>query len=221
MNKTFSALLIFLLIGSSLRAQVNDAGLWTSFQVEKKVSQALSVQLNQEFRLNENFCEMGDIFSDLGAEYKFNKNFRVSLNYRFSNKRNINDFYSKRHRFYSDLTWRKKEQKLIFVGRLRLQHQYKDIFSREEGLNAENYIRAKLQIKLDINKALTPYLYAETFSPIETSTYYLDKIRFSLGFDYELNNRNALDFFYLYQKELIVKNPVSDFVFGVGYKVVF
>ena len=34
-------------------AQVNDAGLWTSINLEKKITKKIAVDLSQEFRFNE------------------------------------------------------------------------------------------------------------------------------------------------------------------------
>lgn len=204
-------------------SQVNDAALWFSTNAEKKITPALTATLSEEFRLNENITELGTFFTDAGVKYKFNKLVRVSVNYRFVNKRYTDDFYSKRHRYYFDLTIREKVKPFVFQFRTRFQSQYADIFSSNEGKIPSYYSRNKFTVKLDFDKKVMPYFYTELYTPLNDpgSVYYLDNVRYCAGIEYKINLIHSLDIYYMLQREYHVNNPETDYIIGVGYNVIF
>src|SRR5688572_17033789 len=131
MKRTVKALAVFLSVFTfSLHAtaQVNDAGLWASINVEKKLTQRLSIGLTEELRFNENISELSTIFTDLGVGYSFFKDelLGVSANYRFIRRKNTEDFYTNRHRWYGDIVLKKKFGMIIPSYRLRFQTQFRD-----------------------------------------------------------------------------------------------
>jgi hypothetical protein len=218
MKKIFSFLFFITLSVNFLIAQVNDAGLWLSLNAEKKITPVLSATLSQEFRMNENICELGTFFTDAGITYKFGKIIKASVNYRFTNKRNLDDSYSKRHRYYVDLTARKKFKPLVLSFRTRFQSQYTDVFCSPEGKIPEYYSRNKMVVKFDLDKKFTPYLYTELFSPVFSGEgLYIDNARYCAGIEYQKNRMHGFDFFYMIQKEYNVNNPQCDYIIGMGY----
>src|SRR5687768_15769050 len=129
MNKLkFCAVIIsFNAFASSTNAQVNDAGLWGSINVEKNISNLIDVQLTQELRLNENFSELGTAFTEAGVTFDLPKGFRAGIAYRFIQKRRLDDSYSFRHRYLVELSYRYKWNKLVVSLRNRFQSQYTDV----------------------------------------------------------------------------------------------
>lgn len=217
--RRISALIILIIAGGfHLSAQVNDAGLWMSFNAEKKINPVLSANLSEEFRIDENFCELGTFFTDAGITYKFKKYIRISANYRFSNKRQVDDSYSKRHRYYLDLTFRYKLKPVIFSFRTRIQSQYKDMFSSSLGKIPDYYSRNKVTLKFDLDKKYAPYISTESYTPLLTGEgLYIDNVRYCAGIEYQLNRVHGFDIFYLIQMEYNVNNPRNDYVVGIGY----
>jgi hypothetical protein len=211
---------LFLCTGN-LFAQVNDAGLWASLNVEKKITPLLSFNISEEGRMYENINELGTFLTDAGFSYKINKTFRFSANYRFINKRLLNDSYSKRHRYYFDLTIREKFKPVILQFRTRFQSQYSDMFSSENGLVPSFYSRNKLTIKFDLDKKYSPYFYTELFMPVINSdnNYYIENIRCSAGIEYTINRMHSFDLFYMIQKECNISEYETDFIFGIGYNI--
>lgn len=220
----YSIILILagLLLALDSYSQVQDANLWMNVSIEKKIIPSLSVTLNQEFRLNENITELGTFFTDIGLTYKINKYLRISASYRFTNKRRLDDSYSKRHRYYFDLTVRKKFSPLILSFRTRFQSQYTDVFSSVEGKTPEYYSRNKLTLKVDAGKNIQPYIYAELFSPLKRPyDIFIDHSRYCLGVEYAINRMHSIDVFYMFQKEYNVRNPETDHIIGIGYYISF
>ncbi len=225
LGRLIACLMLLVCSGRMLSAQVNDAGLWMSVSVEKKLTQKFAINVAEEFRMNENITELGTFFTDAGVSYKINKYFKCSANYRFTNKRRLDDSYSKRHRYYVDLTFRKKFKPIIFQLKTEFRGEYKDINSSDDGKVPSYYSVNKLTIKYDLQKKLQPYLYVEFFSPLKHPGHHLgvfmDQAKYCIGTEYVINRMHTLDFFYLFQKEYNVKDPLSEYVIGVGYSLNF
>jgi hypothetical protein len=207
-----------LLCSSPLNAQVKDAGLWTSVSFEAKVVKKLTATISEEVRFNENITEAGTIFTDVGLTYKLNKHFQVAGNYRFIQKRTVEDYYSFRHRYYADVKYSHKLKPFDISLRSRFQDQYSDIGRASDGGVPEYYVRNKLSLGLDLNKPYSPYISVELFSPLNYPRYNaFDNIRTSAGIEYEFSKHHKIDGYYMIQKEVNVSEPQTDFVIGLGY----
>jgi hypothetical protein len=199
-------------------AQTKDAMLWMNVTLEKDLNKDFSLSLAEELRFTDNISELGAFFTDLGLNYKINKRWRTSFNYRFTNRQRLDDSYSKRHRYYADLSYRDKIKPIAFVFRTRLQSQYADINSSPTGHVAEYYWRNKLTLKYDLDKKYTPYVSIEMFLPVFTPEFSQpDGMRYSAGLEYALSKRSTFDLYYMIQQEYQVSNPQTDFVVGIGY----
>jgi len=218
MNKNRLFLLLFVFLAFTSYAQVNDAGLWANISLEKKITQKLSAQLTQSFRLNENYTELGTSFTDLSVDYKLPKKITISLAYRFSQKRRIDDFYSQRHRYNIDIGYKLKVKKMSVIFRERYQSRYRDLNKREKGNIPKNYFRSKITLRYNLNKKYTPFVSAELFYEIGE---YVDNLRFKAGFDYDFNKFHSINIYYMIDKEMNVKNPWTSYITGIGYKYNF
>ncbi len=217
--------LIFLFISFfalAAKAQVNDAGLWTSVNLEKEITKKLSVSLSEEVRMNENISEVGTIFTDFGINYKVNKYIRLGAYYRYINKRQVDDSYSERHRYYFDLTLRGKYRLFTLSFRTRFQSQYADIYSSPEGKTAENYSRNKLSLKYDLNKKIGFFASYEIYTPLRSyDQVFKDNTRYNFGLEYSFNKMHSIDLSYLIQQESNVKKPWTDYIICLGYNFGF
>jgi hypothetical protein len=211
------------LLTSSANAGQNDFGIWGSASVKHKFSQKISATLEEQFRFNQNATAVAQYFTDAGVEYSLSKKLKVTLCYRFINNQK-ETYFSKRHRFYVDLSYKLKYSQLQFLLRTRLQEQQEDIHSSDFGYIPAWYSRNKLTVKFDLNKKYTPYLGVEAFYMISTPNVdgsFIDKMRYTAGFEYEFNRVHALDLFYLMQQDQNVNKRVTDFVAGIGYAYTF
>ncbi len=217
------AVMVYMLAAiSPLSAQVNDAGLWISLNAEKKLTSRFSVSLSAESRMNENITEAGTVFTDLGLDYRLHQNVRVSANYRFSCKRRLDDSYSKRHRWYAQLTIREKLNRIRVSFRTRFQTQFTDMYSSVDGKVPEYYTRFRLNLSYDNKSPLEPYVNAEVFLPVAKPQFAgIDQVRFIGGVEYRINRMHMIDLFYLFQREYGVRYPEADYVVGAGYYLRF
>jgi len=217
-----ATLFIFLASVRFVSAQWNDAQLWTSVSLDKKIYKGFSVSLSEELRFSENITELGTIFTDVGLNYKISKNWKISGNYRFTDKIQLDNSYSKRHRYYFDLSYRKKFYQFTVMVRTRFQSQYKDVNSSEKGHLPEYYSRDKITLKYGITRRLSPYIAAEAFIPLNNPDVKgIDNMRYSMGLEWEFFKNSTLDVFYMIQQQYQASDPERDFVTGIGYSYSF
>lgn len=202
-------------------AQVEDAGLWTSVNIEKKITTDFSVELSEELRFNENISELGTVFTEVGGDYKLIKHVTVGASYRFIQRRRVDDFYSLRHRYTFTATLRYKIKKMAINLRERYVTQYADINTSEDGKIPQKYLGSKLTLKYDLEKKYTPFLYTELFYNLsipEGNDF--DNVRYAAGFEYEFNKKNSIELSYLVNKEFNVNNPLTSYVIEIAYNFI-
>ncbi|MCX6304656.1 MAG: DUF2490 domain-containing protein [Bacteroidetes bacterium] len=224
MTKRPGYLLIFFLVlaGNTLRSQVNDAQLWLSANLEKKLTPALSLGFTEEMRMNENITEVGTIFSDLGLSYRFLQRFKAGASYRFTMKRRYDDTYKYQNSWYVEGSYREKLKPVTLALRLRYQSRYAEEQTTKKSEIPKNHLRTKLTVKYDLQKKFEPYLYAETyFRTGVTAAYSFDQLRLCAGMEYTFNRMHMIDLHYLFCREYNVVNPETDYVIGIGYYFTF
>ena len=223
--KKFSICLVFffLLTASKSFSQEEDAGLWTSIDISKKLSNGYTVSISEELRFNENVTELGTAFIEIGISHKIFKHLTGSIAYRFIQAKRMDDSYSIRHRLFIDLAYRIKYKKVIFTLRERLQSQVKDVQSSDAGFSPQyTSLRSKLTVKYDTDKKYTPWLACEMFYQLSNPEgNEIDNMRYSLGVDYKFNKKNSMSLFYLINEEVNLNNPLTSYIIGVNYSYSF
>ena len=203
-------------------AQVKDAGFWLSGNLEKNISGLFTVNFNPQLRLNENFTELGTYFFDTGLGYELPKiNLKFSANYRFSQKRNLENTYNARHRFYCDANYKLRKKKFQFTYRFRYQHQFKDINKSADWQDPSNYLRNKFAIKFKPEKTVRPFVFMDTWFRISTPIREFDNIRLGFGLDIEIDKYQSLSPSIFMDKEFNVSNPFTNFIIGLDYSFSF
>jgi len=198
--------------------QVNDAGLWTEISLEQPVNKDLSFELSEELRLNENCTEIGTAFTQVGIDYEIMKHLKGGIAYRFVQKRKVEDFYSFRHKWIAELTYKYKLKKFSTSFRTRYTRQYADIQSSEKGHVPAEYMRTRLGFEYDFSKHISSYLSGEVFFNISPGMENIpDQLRFAAGVEYAFNKRSVVEVGYLIDKEQYVVNPTTGYIVTISY----
>jgi hypothetical protein len=200
----------------SSSAQQKDAGLWMSLNVEKKINKHFSVTFLNQYILNQNLHELGLYFFDAGLNYKYNDNFSAAANYRFSNARNLDNFYEQRQMFYADVSYAKGFGKFGITARARLQKQYyPQLFNEESYRKPKTYSRDKLTLRYRFNWYWSVYAAEEIFYRMDKGE--IAAWRTSAGVYYQFNLKNKIEISYGVQEQSNVQNPYTNFITGINY----
>jgi hypothetical protein len=219
-KKNISSIL-FVIFATVSYAQINDAGLWINIGIEKKITQAWSLEYEHSTRLNENISEAGSIINEIGVNYRLNKQSQLSLFYRLNIQRQLNNMYVPVNRFYLDFSHRIKPGTIVITGRLRFQHQQKNSLFYDFDGSTTNTVRPKISLKYPVAN-FSPYLSGEVYVPIFHNEYKpIDKIRVEAGLEYDISKQQSVDLGYLIQREFFENNPKTDFIIQLGYSFSF
>jgi hypothetical protein len=223
MKKYFFLFIIAIGFNYNLIAQAtNDAGLWCTFNIDKKISSDFKVFLTEEYRLRDNLTMSNLFYTDIGVSYKPFDFFKVSLAYRNIQKFQIDNSISIRHRAMIDILFKKKIGDFNLSYRQRVQAEVRDVNSSEIGAIPEWYSRNKFQIKYDIDKPITPYIAAEFRYQISNpraleSNNIWSRNRYFVGLDYKKNNQSVFGLYYMIQQEYDVSAPNNLYIIGLEY----
>ena len=226
----------------------SEGGLNMTAEVEKKIDKKLSVSLEAGMRTRNNFKTMDRWSLGLGAEYKLTKWLKADAGYILLNDNNhekINykssgaynnwrpSYWGLRHRVYASLTGSYKFNNIKLALRERWQYTYRPAknvqrwdFDNEtwedkvRSGKAKNVLRSKFEISYDKKHALlTPYANIELYN-----SWGIDKIRYTVGTDFNFTKQHTLTMYYRFQD---VKNVSDDdydpdmHYLGIGYKFKF
>ncbi len=224
MKKKILLGILYVFIFSTASAQYDDAGMWNTFSVEKKLKNNFSLLFTEEFRLKENFSQINLFYSQAGIGYRPYSFLKIELQYRFIQKKMIDDFYSFRHRLMLDITVKKKYGNWTGSYRHRLQVEERNIYSSDKGAIPEWYSRNKIAVKYDLHKKVTPYLSCELRYQLSDprnleSDQTWHRGRYVAGMDYELNKKSTFGLYYLIQHEWNVSIPENLYIVGLEYSL--
>lgn len=225
MKKTI--LFLFILFNSSFASfsqTTNDAGLWSTFNFEKKLKHNSFIFFTEELRLRENFTRLNLLYTEVGVGIQPYKFLKVSLAYRSIDKYLIDNTFSFRHRLMLDISLKKKIGTILLSYRQRLQSEVRNVYTSENGSLPESYSRNKFEIKYDPGKRVMPYFATELRYQVRNPRLIeADKkwhrSRFIMGIDFEKNKRDKFGFYYLIQGEFNLSAPQNIYIIGLEYSI--
>ena len=201
---------------------INDAGLWASLNLEKKVSKRLEFVLTQSIRIKENYSSVNLFYTDIGMGIKPFGFMKVVFSYRAIQKARLDETYSFRHRLTMDVVLKRKFGRVVTSFRQRLQTQVSNVYSSETGKLPEWLAREKLEIKYDLDKPIEPYVSVELRYQLKdpknmpfNGTW--NRVRYTFGLDYKLNDKNAFSLYYIIQRGFNIPEPQNLYITGIAY----
>jgi Protein of unknown function (DUF2490) len=208
----------------SIAQQSNDAGTWLTFTIQHALTKKIILVVDEELRLKENYQRINLFYTNIGVDYKIIKNLKISPTYRFIQKKQLEGYYSFRHRFQLDVTGKKKFNKITLSERVRYQAEVSDYLTSEKGRLVEQFLRFKTDFKYGITEKITPYISVEMRyqiraprgdGPLYNNGFH--RVRSVIGAEYELNKKQSINLYYLYQTEFTISSPETIFILGVAY----
>jgi hypothetical protein len=232
MNYRANTILFLLLtIPTSLWAQTDDHGIWSSIGIEKKLKK-WDIGAEYELRTKDNSQEIDRWSLKLEPSYHIFKFLQIGAGYEFIcfHDTKYAD-YQPRHREYAFAQGKYKLGRFTFSIRERTQVTKKDDSDRikKSGkintykINPEWTWRNRLKVMYNIPKLpISPSLSVETFYQLNNpdgNTF--DKLRYTLSFQYRLTKHHQFEIYGLLDKEINVSNPVNTYIGGFGYVLSF
>lgn len=204
-----------------LPAQNNDFQVWPSFQANMEVYENLKIHIEEEIRFHENISQVSRQINDLGISYRLNKALRAGLYYRIEADWKNADEYKWRHGLYSDISLRKKINRITLGYRLRLQSAKIERSDPETNLLSGFRHRHKFSADYDIKGIpLAPFLEAELFVEyLRKNQSRIDGIRTWIGMEYTLKKVHTISLKYGIDQEMNTSDPLRAFIIALGYKI--
>jgi hypothetical protein len=208
--------------------QYNDARLWLSANVQKKLNRKTSLLFSESVRMYENYSQLGQVYSDFGLRHKLSKNWRIAVHYRYSKRRqnvvsnkNIGDeIFRNGHRFYADIIYKHKVGNMLdFSFRGRYQRQYIDPFTSLRGNRPKSHLRLKLTMNIDFGKRYKPYVAGELYYQLSNTVYKnrFDRTRYFAGILYDIDKRKQIDIHYMLIRGYNINVPIRYYVLSLNY----
>lgn len=225
MKKNSVVLLMIFPLTTGLFSQTsNDAGLWCTLNVTKKINKKIGAFITEDYRLKENFTRQNLFYTDLGLYVKPYSFLKISVSYRTIEKFLENNLISFRHRGTVDITLKHNVGWFGLSYRQRVQSEFRNINSSPLGRIPEWFARSKFGIKYDLNKPITPYIAAEfryqLVNPRSSEVNGLwHRNRYIAGLDYKRNDRYSFGLFYMIQKEFNISAPQNLYILGLEFNI--
>lgn len=200
-----------------------DAGIWATFTVEKDFTKKLTVGVDQEMRLRENYSRLNLFYTNPYVIYKVQKRIKLGLGYRFISKYMYQtNSFSYRNRLMFDIAYKNKFKDVVISYRSRLQGELRDYNCDPQGKMPEYFWRNKFELGYDYKK-ITPYIGTELRYQIidprnPRANYGWHRARTYAGVDYDMNKKNTFGIMYLIQQEFDLDDPGTGYILGLSYK---
>ncbi|MBL4624161.1 MAG: DUF2490 domain-containing protein [Flavobacteriales bacterium] len=216
--KTRLLIISLLLLGFSVHAQYHDFGGWFGLSANKKLAKDLSLSVNVQGRMEENYSRLGSGLLDFQLGYKFNKYLAFGLSYRFTQKNDYRTAWGSKHRMQLRCAVKKKFNPVTVQYRTIYQLGIADTYKPESFYYPTSYWRNKLQFKFDLDKKIEPYLGTEIFYELANQGGF-DSYRVVAGLNWDLPKKMEIKTGYLFQQEINQTNPVTEHIIVIRYSI--
>jgi hypothetical protein len=218
MLKHFFIVLFVAYVGI-LYSQEKDMGLEFEFALDKDITKKIDLNVSNSVEFEDNVSRLSQNNFDIGIDYSLKKWVDVGVYYRLLSKSNYDGLWSNIHRYYSNVRFRYRTLRFKFDYRLRYQYQHKDFNRSNDWNEAKHTVREKFNVAYSIiNSPFEFRLGVEIYTPLNNEIDYLiSKYKINPNIKYRVNKPQTLYLGLLIGKEVNIKNPLTSYIFQVGY----
>ena len=196
---------------------IQDFESWTVAGLNYKPTQNLKLNLSQQLRLKDNTSTLEQYFTELTLRYKLPHRFKLGGGARYIHKNDDqgkNQGIRKYLRWNADLEYNHKINRFTWAYRLR--YQSKDELEKTTDI-LQNTLRAKVGFAYNFKQwKLDPEFSSEIYHGL-TDNEGLNRLRFTLGTQYELHQNGDIGVFIRTEKELTGRYPKRTNILGIKY----
>ena len=197
-------------------AQSADLQLWTGPVVKYNISDKFRLELEQQFRFNENISKYDYTFTEFAIRYKVFKYLDFKTFYRHTfipsgQTGSILEEYDRSRISISASTGTEIFNTGIKIGyRIMYQHSWENT-----SLVTSNFIRNRFELDYNLSKLVDPYANYESYYRLDQKNEFRQN-RYTIGLTWKVTNKLDIDSYYRFQNEINVKNPEKDHIIGIG-----
>lgn len=199
---------------------IQDFESWSSINLKYKPTKKIKLNVSQQLRLKDNSSNLDAYFTQVGIDYKLNKQFSIGLATRYitenddQGKITGNEYHL---RWQGDLEYKNKINRASIEGRIRYQSKDELRITTD---NLKKVIRFKLGLGYNIpNWKLDPTFSSEIFNNLTTEDG-LYRIRYTLQTSYDLAKQSKLGIFIRTEKGLVGEHPKRTNILGLKYNFI-
>lgn len=191
----------------------SDLGLWTEITLSKEILNDFTLSTNQHLRLNRNFKNLDDWITEIGLEYKIDKNFALGADARYNKNYHYNEPAQNDYRYNFDLNYDGRiATNFKIYYRIRYQKEFYGNSVFNEYLDYfESTFRHQFKLKFDKNDRSKIYGSAEIFRQTKKAgkatfnkyrvwigdeiTLFSEVLNLAFGYEHQLNNANPYTYY--------------------------
>lgn len=222
-SKTVFIIIFFMCVMIKGLAQKNDASLWPTLSIEKKLYKNISLKLTNRARISENFSRLTSYYHDIGLYLQLFPNCKISADYVFTPNRLTNGSFRNIHQYYLSINNRYFLNAFWYLkNRMIFQHSSSYLFS-DNGYKpySKTNIREKISIGRKITRRKSIYLEDELMAPLKNNPFEIKRNRLYTGITHHFNKQMSLDIYFILQSLFHQKITQNNYIYGftINYNI--
>jgi hypothetical protein len=212
-NKIPIAQFIYLLLLSSIFSSetVEDDEGWGSIEINKSLPHNIDLEVEQQFRSDNNFQNIYKMFTDVSVSYPFHSFVDISGKFRF-----IIADDKKEKRYGISIKADPFDKFFIPSYKIKIQQDYKYDDEPENMV-----VRHKFTFNCPKLNSFKPNIYYESYYTDEDGGFEYDKYRLSAGVDYTITSDYSVELFYIYKCEIKKNDNEVTNIMGLKFEYTF
>ena len=197
-------------LGSHGQGQIDIRSLG-SFNLEKRLDRSWSITGFVAGIATNDLNELGFGFADIGFKYRWRRGITFNANYRYLERRNLENFYDVRQILYADVDLSQGFGRWTVTSTIRAQRlHYVKLFDAYRP--PLTYVRMRAGLRYKVDYFWQPLFEVEMFQPLDHPTRTLvDQYRLLLGMGYTFNDRWKVELYQ--QRQQQINRPSADTYF--------
>lgn len=213
MKRILIGLVLMPLLGGVVHAGENATRFWQIFEFNWKPVKGLRLEVEKQVRYRDTFADVDSDITGFSGRYKVSGWLHLAAGYRYTA---LGD--ETRHRLYSDLHLRWRQDTFTVTNRARLQ---KEFFREGNGNSSGMVFRDRLEVSFLRGRKLRPYAGGEIFLGLDEQGKKENKYRLTAGLDFRMTKQVRLSLFYHYQHDMGEKVNETDHILGGCFRYSF
>ncbi len=207
---------IFIGICALSSAQVTDSKLYTGATLKYNINKKIRIEFEQQIRFNENISKYDFTFSEFGVRYEMLKYLDLKAIYRYSfipeqqTGNEISEYNKSKYTLEASTGTKIFNTGLKASYRLRYQNS-----SESSSTETSSYIRNRIELGYNLSKLVDPYASYESYFRLNGKNEFRED-RYILGLAWKITNKLDFESQFIYQYEINVRNPETDYIIELG-----